>query len=136
TLAIAPGVLDIATSLGDIFVLTEAACSAVGPRGAIDVLLQGQVKSILPMTHVLLLSGQSRVYKHDLTAEVVPIDKAAFSLHVCDAGNLWVGSQGEIIGLRADTIFRRIAVPSKIPNISVSAIRVYRDKIFAGTMGD
>lgn len=136
TLAVAPGVLDIATSLGEVFVLTEDACSTIGSRGAINELLKGRFQSILPMTHVLLLSGQSRVYKHDLTAEIVPIDKTAFSLHVCDAGNLWVGSQGEIIGIRADTIFRRIAVPSRIPSISVSAIRVYRDKIFAGTMGD
>src|SRR5690606_6678260 len=47
-LAVAPGVLDIATSLGDIFVLTEDACCAIGSRGAIDVLLKGRFQSILP----------------------------------------------------------------------------------------
>lgn len=122
---------------GSSYLLSKNACYQLNSDLSIDQLISGNFSAIYALSNQLLLAGENAVYSLDVTQEKIDVDGICYSLYAEDNQTLWAGGQGVIYQIENDSVKQAIDLPG-VGNevLSVSAIYVSDQYIFAGTMGE
>jgi ligand-binding sensor domain-containing protein len=128
---------DATSSGSSTYLLSNDACYELKADLSIERLISGNYTAIYALSNQLLLAGENVVHSLDVTQEKIDLVDNCYSIYAENDNSLWVGGQGVVYLIENDSLKKTIDLPG-IGNdvLSVSAIYVSDQYIFAGTMGE
>lgn len=128
---------DVSSKSGSTYVLSLNACYRIKEDLELEKVIEGEFTAICVLENQLLLATHSSILSLDITQKKIPLDDNSFSIYAVDDENFWVGGEGKIYHFLNGKMIKEIDIPlSSYTALSVSALHVSDQFIFAGTMGE
>lgn len=126
---------EVTSSMEEAFISSPQGIFSVNRNLEISPLFYGTNSGIQVNDDVLFFTSDHSLFTIDILLENITTDKPIYTV-IAENETIWAGSDGEILEILGGNIINSIEIPLSVPGLPVSALLVYGNKIFAGTMGE